>query len=158
MTKLHLPWPFVNMWFWAGLCKWTGFSVTYFSIPGWTQDLDLLRHPRVRGSRGHPQQGSRHQRRLLVTRSPHVWAPHWWVGTKNPFLKEIEKTSCLAFSIIVNVTAKLSWTQLLKPLFLVCGSVILHQVWNHTMVQLQFKHHDLSQSFLTELELLYCFA
>jgi hypothetical protein len=43
---------------------------------GWPEDLDLLRHAGVRGSRGHPEQGARHLRRLLVPRGPHVRAPH----------------------------------------------------------------------------------
>ena len=47
------------------------------TLSGWAQDMDLLRHPRVCGARGDPQQGPRHLGRLLVPRGPHVRAPDW---------------------------------------------------------------------------------
>ena len=52
----------------------TGLCVFFllFSVTGRPKDVDVLRDARVHRARGDPEQGPRHQRRLLVPRRPHV--------------------------------------------------------------------------------------
>ena len=78
-----------------------------FLSEGWAQNLDLLRHSRVRGPGGHPEQGPRHLRRLLVPWCPHVRAVdrHTAIHRHRPHenLQYYSKGDSFAYNIVSKI-------------------------------------------------------
>lgn len=73
LLSIYVLYSNVNYW----NCVWSLMEINLMS-PGRPQDLDVLWHSWVRGSRGDSKQRPWHLSRLLVVRSPHVWAVNRW--------------------------------------------------------------------------------